>query len=320
MPPRSGTDDHPLVSVIIPTHDRLALLMEAIDSVRAQSYAPIELIVVDDGSTDGTARRLRAEPGVRLLGMDHTGYPGAVRNAGVAIATGDYLAFLDSDDLWMPDKLALQMELLRESPEVPIVHSRELWLRDGRTVSQAGQRHRRAGRLFADAVRKCVIGPSTVVLHRVVLREVGGFREDLQIAEDYELWLRVTARFPVAYCDQPLVTKRAGHGDQLSERYGQIERFRIDALAPLVAADYWAEPERTIARRELARKCQIHAAGARKRGRAAEADRYEALAAESSPAAGSAAPPDAASPDAENASISAASSGSRAAYSRIDRR
>ena len=304
--------DHPLVSVVIPTHDRLALLMEAIDSVRAQSYAPIELIVVDDGSTDGTSDRLRAEPGLRLLRIDHNGRPGAVRNAGVAVATGDYLAFLDSDDLWMPDKLALQMELLRASPGTPIVHSRELWLRDGHPVSQAGQRHRRAGWLFADAVRKCIVGPSTVVLHRAVLREVGGFREDLEIAEDYELWLRVTARFPVAYCDRPLVTKRAGHGDQLSERYGQIERFRIDALAPLVAADHWEEPERTIARRELARKCLIHAAGARKRGRDAEAERYEALAADSSPAEPAAGAP------ARNASISAASSGSRDPYSRID--
>lgn len=306
MPPGSGSD-HPLVSVIIPTHDRLALLMEAIGSVRAQRYAPVELIVVDDGSTDGTWERLRAEPGLRPLRIDHTGRPGAVRNAGVAVATGDYLAFLDSDDLWMPDKLALQMELLRERPEVPIVHSRELWLRDGHPVSQAGQRHRRSGWLFADAVRKCIVGPSTVVLHRAVLRAVGGFREDLEIAEDYELWLRVTARFPVAYCDRPLVTKRAGHGDQLSERYGQIERFRIDALAPLVAADHWAEPERSIARRELARKCLIHAAGARKRGRAVEAARYEALAAD-------------VSPPARKASISAANSGSRAAYSRIDRR
>lgn len=302
----SGTDC-PLVSVIIPTHDRLALSLEAIESVRAQSYVPIELIVVDDGSTDGTSERLRAEPGIRLLHIDHTGRPGAVRNAGVAIAAGDYLAFLDSDDLWMPDKLALQMELLRENPGVPIVHSRELWLRDGRLVSQSGQRHGRAGRLFADAVGKCVIGPSTVVLHRAVLRAVGGFREDLEIAEDYELWLRVTARFPVGYCDRPLVTKRAGHGDQLSERYGQIERFRIEALAPLVGADHWAEPERTIARRELARKCLIHAAGARKRGRDAEAARYEALAAD-------------VSPPARNDSISAAISGSRTAHSRIDRR
>ena len=295
--PRSA---NPLVSVIIPTYDRIALLMEAIASVRAQRYAPIELIIVDDGSTDGTAERLRSEHDVRLLCIDHTGCPGAVRNAGVAAAAGDHLAFLDSDDLWMPDKLTVQMEALAASPDIPIVHCRERWLRDGRTVSQAGQRHRRAGRLFADAVRKCIIGPSTVLLRRAVLDAVGGFREDLQIAEDYELWLRVTARYPVAYCDQPLVTKRAGHGDQLSARYAQIERFRIDALAPLVAADRWAEPERSIARQELARKCRIHAAGARKRGRHAEAARYESLA--------------------RNASISAASSGSRAAYSRIDRR
>lgn len=260
--------------------------MEAIGSVRAQSYAPIEVIVVDDGSTDGTAQRLRAARDVRLLRIDHTGRPGAVRNAGAAAAAGDYLAFLDSDDLWMPGKLDAQMALLQGGGgRPPIVHCREHWVRDGRTVSQAGQRHRRDGRIFADSVRKCVIGPSTVLMRRAVMEKVGGFREDLQIAEDYELWLRVTARFPVAYCDRTLVIKRAGHGDQLSERHAHVERFRIDALAPLVAAGRWAEPERTIARRELARKCLIHAAGARKRGRRAEAERYEALAEESLPGA-----------------------------------
>ena len=322
MPMRSASA-RPLVSVIIPTHDRAEPLMEAIESVRAQSYAPIETIVVDDGSTDGTAQRLRAAHDVRLLCIDHTGRPGAVRNAGAAIAAGDYLAFLDSDDLWMPEKLDAQMaSLLRAGARTPVVHCREHWIRDGRTVSQAGQRHRRAGRIFAESVRKCVIGPSTVLMRRAVLEEVGGFREDLEIAEDYELWLRVTARFPVAYCDRPMVIKRAGRGDQLSERYGHVERFRIDALAPLVAAGRWAEPERTIARRELARKCLIHAAGARKRGRRAEAERYEALAAEAWPGASPSppSPPPPPSPPARKFSISAANAGSAAAYSRIDRR
>ncbi len=286
----------PLVSAIIPTYDRAEMLMEAIDSVRTQTYAPVEVIVVDDGSTDGTAQRLRAARDVRLLRIDHTGRPGAARNAGAAIAAGEYLAFLDSDDLWLPDKLDVQMALLlRGGDRPPVVHCRELWVRNGRTVSQSGQRHRRAGRIFADSARRCVIGPSTVVMRRAVMEEAGGFREDLEIAEDYELWLRVTARYPVAYCDRPLVIKRAGHGDQLSERYGHIERFRIDALAPLVAAGRWAEPERTIAWRELARKCRIHAAGARKRGRGAEAERYEALATESRP--------DRSRPPEQNASI-----------------
>lgn len=289
-----------LVSVIIPTYDRINLLQEAIASVHAQLYRPVELIVVDDGSTDGTVQRLRRQDGVSLLCIDHTGCPGAVRNAGIAAAAGDYLAFLDSDDLWMPDKLAMQMEALAADTDTPIIHCRERWLRNGRKVSQAGQHHQRSGRLFADAVRKCIIGPSTVLLRRAVLDNAGGFRDDLQIAEDYELWLRVTARYPVAYCDRELVIKRAGHGNQLSERYGHIERFRVEALAPLVEADHWQEPERSIARRELARKCVIHAAGARKRGHDVEAARYESLA--------------------RKASISAANSGSRAAYSRIERR
>ena len=236
---------------------------------------------------------------VRLIVQQNQGVS-AARNLGISESRHPWIAFLDSDDLWEPEKLTIQMEALATSPDTLIVHCRELWLRSGRTISQTGQRHRRAGWLFADAVRKCIIGPSTVLLHRSVLNDVGGFRHDLQIAEDYELWLRVTARYPVAYCDRELVIKRAGHGNQLSERYGHIERFRVEALAPLVEADHWQEPERSIARQELARKCVIHAAGARKRGHDVEAARYESLA--------------------RKASISAANSGSCAAYSRIERR
>ena len=268
----------PIVSVIIPTYDRVNFLMEAIASVQAQRYKPIELIVVDDGSTDKTAERLSGVRDAHVLRISHTGRPGAVRNTGMGAATGDYIAFLDSDDLWHRDKITMQMEALAANPDSLIIHCREIWRRNGRIVSQAGQRHQRSGWLFADAVNKCIIGPSTVLLHRSILEEVGGFREDLEIAEDYELWLRVTNRFPVAYCDQQLVTNRAGHGDQLSERYEQIERFRIDALEPLVAADHWQEPDRSIARRELERKCRIYAAGARKRERNEEAAHYESLA------------------------------------------
>lgn len=286
----SPQNETPIVSVIIPTYNRIDFLMEAIASVQEQRYRPIELIVVDDGSTDGTTERLSGVCDVHVLQISHTGRPGAVRNTGIDAATGDYIAFLDSDDLWHRYKLTLQMEALAANPDSMIIHCREIWIRDGRIVSQASQRHRRSGWIFADAVRKCIIGPSTVLLHRSILDEVGGFREDLEIAEDYELWLRVTHRFPVAYCDQPLVTKRAGHGDQISERYEQIERFRIDALEPLVSADHWQGLERSIARRELERKCRIYAAGARKRERNEEAAHYESLA--------------------RNASISADSSGS----------
>ena len=219
----------PLVSVVIPTYNRARLVQEAVASVLAQSYRPLELIVVDDGSTDATGAALAGRPEVRVLSQPHTGMPGQARNAGARLARGEYLAFLDSDDLWQPPKLERQVAAATQAGAA-IWHTRERWVRSGRVVSQRSQRHRRSGDLFTDSLRKCVIGPSTVLLQRAAFTRAGGFREDLEIAEDYELWLRLTARYPVGYLDQELVIKRAGHSDQLSERYGQIEIFRLRAL------------------------------------------------------------------------------------------
>lgn len=268
----------PLVSVVIPTYNRARLVQEAVASVLAQSYRPLELIVVDDGSTDTTGAALAGRPEVRVLSQPHTGMPGQVRNAGVRLARGEYLAFLDSDDLWQPPKLERQVAAATAAGDV-IWHTRERWVRSGRVVSQRSQRHRRSGDLFAESLRKCVIGPSTVLLHRAAFARAGGFREDLEIAEDYELWLRLTARYPAGYLDQELVIKRAGHTDQLSERYGQIEIFRLRALHDLVAMGHFGAGSRhRAACEELARKARIYAAGCRKRGRLGEARRYEALA------------------------------------------
>ena len=270
-----------LISVVIPSYNRLPLLQQAVESVWRQTCDQVELILVDDGSTDGTeefGEALAADkPNVHYLRLEHSGRPGQVRNAGAGLARGKYLAFLDSDDLWQPEKLARQLDFFEQHPEIRICHTREVWLRSGKEVSQAGQRHARSGHIFSDALRKCIIGPSTVMLERSLFEELGGFREDLEIAEDYELWLRLTARVPVGYIDNPLVIKRGGHADQLSEKYGQIEIFRIRALQDLVESGCFIGEHKRLARAELARKCRIYAAGCRKRGRNEEGSHYREI-------------------------------------------
>ncbi|MBN2553498.1 MAG: glycosyltransferase family 2 protein [Spirochaetales bacterium] len=274
--PLAGANPDARITAIVPTYNRLPMLREAVFSVLKQTHSSLELVVVDDGSDDGTAgwcRRLATEhPGsFRYLPLSHCGMPGKVRNAGARLARGEYLAFLDSDDLWKPDKLARQIAFFQEHPDIRICHTREIWQRGQKIVSQAGQRHGRSGTIFADALKKCIIGPSTVMMRRELFEELGGFREDLEIAEDYELWLRVTARCPVGYIDEPLVIKRGGHADQLSERYGQIEIFRIRALQLNLEAGTFRGEQRDLAARELVRKCRIYARGCEKRGRNGEA-------------------------------------------------
>ncbi|MDY7029807.1 MAG: glycosyltransferase family A protein [Spirochaetota bacterium] len=298
----------PHISVIIPVYNRQMMAVEAVRSVLFQSYPYIECILVDDGSSEPpeeACSMFAADPRFRCLRIEHTGMPGAARNRGVEDARFDLIAFLDSDDIWLPEKLERQIPLLSGGSESvaaaprtlpPLIHTREIWLRGTKIISQKTQRHRRRGDVFEDALGKCMIGPSTVLMRREVFEELGGFREDLEIAEDYEFWLRLTARYEVEYIDTPLVVKRAGHGEQLSEKYGQIEIFRIRGLHDLVRSGWLAEGRRRmptetgraapagmlqeLAAAELARKAAIYAAGCRKRGRPEEAERYEKLARE----------------------------------------
>jgi len=285
----------PLVSVIIPVYNRRKLLADAVRSVLMQSFGDLELIVVDDGSDDGTVRSLASlssDPRIRLLTPPRSGMAGAVRNRGAAAARGRWLAFLDSDDIWLPEKLSQQFSLLREQGSLGrhprIIHGCEVWLRDDRIISQKGQRHRREGDIFSNALTKCIIGPSSVMMERQLYLESGGFREDLEIAEDYEFWLRITALEPVAWLSKDCIIKRAGSWPQLSEKYGQIEKFRIQGLLRLVKDSWFAGHRRAgendgdaallrqhQAEQTLAGKCRIYAAGCRKRGRLEEALRFE---------------------------------------------
>ncbi|MDA3849870.1 MAG: glycosyltransferase family A protein [Spirochaetaceae bacterium] len=274
-----------MISLIIPSYNRLDLLKEAMDSVARQTWTDWELILVDDGSTDATAswadHWFKSHPG-RFLQLEHRGFPGRARNRGVEASAGEWIAFLDSDDLWKPEKLYRQMEAVQTQPHLRIWHCREIWQREGRIISQKAQKHQRQGSIFNDALKKCIIGPSTVMIHREFWQQHQGFREDLQVAEDYELWQRMTCSQMVGYLDEPLTVKRAGKWDQLSERYGQIEIFRIQGLQELVESLWFSQhctkESQQQAQEELARKCLIYAEGCKKRAKKDEAVFYEKLA------------------------------------------
>jgi glycosyltransferase involved in cell wall biosynthesis len=271
----------PDVSVIIPTYNRRAMVGEAVASVLAQRDANFELIVIDDASTDETFAMLAGRHGLRVERMDCRG-PAAARNRGVALARAPLIAFLDSDDLWAPEKLGRQLAYMREFPDCAISQTAEIWIRDGRRVNPGLRHLKRAGDIFFDSLQTCLISPSAVILKTEIFRALGGFDEDLAAAEDYDLWLRILVDHEVGLLNQPLVTRRAGHQDQLSSSIPAIDRFRVIALMKLLANDHCSEIRRTAVTEVLLDKCRILANGARRRGRPSESHFYQTVITESS--------------------------------------
>jgi len=266
----------PLVSVIIPTYNRAGLVRQAVASVKAQTYRDFEIVVVDDGGTDGTFEALSAGGRIRVRRHAHRRGVSAARNTGINAARGEWLAFLDSDDLWLPDKLARQIFWLEGSPELLICQTEETWVRRGVRVNKPASHRQVGGRIFLPSLKRCVISPSAVMLHRRLLADHGAFDETLPAAEDYDLWLRLTWRYEVGLVDEPLVIKRGGHPDQLSGQWG-LDRFRIQALVKLVQEPDLPESYARAARRTLAAKGAIYAQGCAKRGRQEEAAWYRSL-------------------------------------------
>jgi glycosyltransferase involved in cell wall biosynthesis len=268
----------PLVSVIIPTLNRRALVCEAVASVLAQRDASAEVIVVDDGSTDDTQGALRVFGGRIRCVRQATRGVSAARNRGVRLATGRWLAFLDSDDLWVPEKLARQLAYHARNPALRASQTGEIWVRNGVRVNPCRHHQKPDGDIFAPSLARCVVSPSAVMLHRDLFAALGGFDEGLVACEDYDLWLRLSLCEPVGLLDEPLVIKRGGHADQLSRRHWGMDRFRVAALSKLLAAGELHGARRAVALAMLQRKCRVLAHGASRRGRDDEAERYRVLA------------------------------------------
>ena len=256
------------VSVVIPTYNRADFVREAIASVLRQDYPAIELIVVDDGSCDGTAAVVRGfEPAVRYVWQENRGVS-AARNRGGAASSGDLIAFLDSDDLsddlWLPRKVSAQVAYFEASAEAQACHTDEIWIRRGVRVNERRIHHKQGGWQFLASLPRCLISPSAVMMRRTLWDRLGGFDESLPACEDYDLWLRLTATVPVGFLPERLVIKRGGHADQLSRRTPVLDRYRIKALEKALTMPLPAEHRRAVLE-QLVAKCRIVAQGAKKR-------------------------------------------------------
>lgn len=193
----------PRVSVIIPTFNRKEWLAEAVDSVLNQTFREFEILVIDHGSTDGTRAMLaqRFSDRVRVVSISNCPLPACPRNAGIEVARGEYVAFLDSDDLWVPDKLALQVKALDRHPEYGWSYGnmKRFGSKETKRGREVGCWQFRSGRVFDALLMGNFIPLCTVMVRRVCFSTVGVFDLDplLRAAEDYELWLRLAARYPI---------------------------------------------------------------------------------------------------------------------------
>lgn len=262
-----------LVSVVIPTCNRGWSLKESIDSVLNQDFDGFELIVVDDGSVDDTRKILEAYKG-RLITV-HQGNAGvsAARNRGAALSRGRYLAFLDSDDVWLPRKLSVQVDFMAQNPEILVCQTEEIWIRNGVRINPKKKHKKPSGMIFEPSLSLCLVSPSAVMIRKDFFEQMGGFDESLPACEDYDLWLRISSRHPIHLIDTPLIVKRGGHPDQLSQEPG-LDRYRIQSLLKIIASGLLTNSQKRAAIDKLKEKCAIYATGCRKRGRTEEAERY----------------------------------------------
>jgi glycosyltransferase involved in cell wall biosynthesis len=267
----------PLVSVIIPTFNRARLLERAIVSVLSQTLRDFEVLIVDDGSTDATQNLslIRCpDPRLRGIRLPENRGVSAARNAGVDATTAPLLAFLDSDDEWLPTKLDKQVRWLERNRNFSIVQAREIWIRNGRRVNPPKTHEKFMGDLFGASLERCMVTPSSVLLTRALFKNCGGFNESFPACEDYDLWLKITCRYPVGLVDEYLLTRYGGHADQLSSAVPVLDRFRVRSLIDLLAAGYLSPEQTRQARECLLKRAHIVGTGYLNHGNRKEYERY----------------------------------------------
>jgi glycosyltransferase involved in cell wall biosynthesis len=247
-----------------------------VDSVLGQTRSADEIILVDDGSSDNTDQLIKEKyPDIKYIWQENRGI-GHARNTGISQARGIWIAFLDSDDEWLPSKLKNQLKALQHQPDYKICHTNEIWIRNGKRVNPMKKHEKSGGLIFKNCLPLCIISPSSVIIHRSVFKEHGLFDESLPVCEDYDLWLRFCAFLPILYLEKPQIIKYGGHSDQLSHKYWGMDRFRIIALEKIIKNPKLSPEDKDAATHILIEKIEIYIQGAAKRRKGDEVELYEA--------------------------------------------
>lgn len=255
------------LSVIIPVYNRPLELQRAVESVLQQTTPVDEIIIIDDGSNDDTANVLQLlkqqHANIKSITQTNQGVS-AARNQGIKLASGNWIAFLDSDDEWLANKVEVFMAHIQQHPECQFFHSDEIWIRHGVRVNAMKKHKKRGGLIFKHCLPLCVISPSASILHKSLFAEIGLFDESLPACEDYDLWLRICHSTPVCFSEEPLIKKYGGHDDQLSAKFWGMDRFRIRALHQLLQNVTLNEQDHQDTIAMLCKKTKILLKGAKK--------------------------------------------------------
>jgi glycosyltransferase involved in cell wall biosynthesis len=254
-----------LVTAIIPTFNRAERLRDAIESIRAQTHVNWELIVVDDGSSDNTEEIVQSfsDDRIHYIKQENRGVS-AARNAGIAKARGELIAFLDSDDRWEPRKLEVQKKFFDLNPDAHICQTEEVWIRNGVRVNPKKKHAKPSGWIFKECVPLCCVSPSAVMMRREVFDMIGVFDESLLSCEDYDLWLRASLYYEIVTLPDQLTIKIGGHDDQLS-RQPCLDVYRIQSLKKLITNPALLPALRPLVEEDIQRRSKIVENGLRKR-------------------------------------------------------
>jgi glycosyltransferase involved in cell wall biosynthesis len=269
------------ISVVIPVYNRITELRRALKSVLLQSFEDYELIVVDDHSNDNLTFDIRsavaeisAYTPFRFLTTEGKGVS-AARNTGIRAAQGEFIAFLDSDDEWLATKLEQQVNFLHTHPEFSIVHTNETWLRNHQPAKQSAKHKKSGGDIFINCTKLCVIAPSTVMLRKSLLDRVGLFDESFVVCEDFDLWLRITAKESVGFLPEALTIKHGGHADQLSLQHHSMDLWRLRALAKHINNEHLDDNKKSAVKESIIEKAEILLKGFKKHNNYAHLEEVE---------------------------------------------
>jgi glycosyltransferase involved in cell wall biosynthesis len=264
----------PNISVIIHTYNNEKFIRETIESVLLQSYKDYEIIVVDDGSTDNTRSALIPYMDKIRYHYKENGGIASAKNAGVSLSKAEFIAFLDHDDLWVPDKLKIQMEYFNKNPQVRLVYSKYTSFRDGkelRTKPEKGY----SGWIFKELLSKSFIQTSTVVVKRECLNAVGSYDESFTLGDEYDMFLRISKRFQCGFVDKGLTRYRV-HETNASKNDFLFDKENLGVFKKIYnnITDLDGK-EKKILRKRIARYSMKVAEGLYRQGQREESKKYQ---------------------------------------------